>query len=70
VRSGCPWRRGGVACRPGTPQPSTSTVNWFGTGQAIGNQSTTAVSLDRSVTVTVGGGHSTQFVLDVVGYLV
>jgi hypothetical protein len=54
----------------GTPQPSTSTVNWFGTGQSIGNQSTTAVSLDRSVTVTIGGGHSTQFVLDVVGYLV
>jgi hypothetical protein len=54
----------------GTTEPPTSTVNWFGSGQAIGNQSTTAVSLDRSVTVTVGGGHSTQFVLDVVGYLV
>jgi hypothetical protein len=54
----------------GTPEPPTSTVNWFGSGQAIGNQSTTAVSLDRSVTVTVRGGHSTQIVLDVVGYLV
>jgi hypothetical protein len=54
----------------GATEPGTSTVNWFGSGQALGNQSTTAVSLNRSVTVKIGGGHSTQFVLDVVGYLV
>jgi hypothetical protein len=53
----------------GTPVPTTSSINWFGTNQTLSNQATTAVSLTRSVTVTAGG-HSTQFIIDVLGYLV
>ena len=54
----------------GTPAPGTSAVNWYGSSQTASNQSTVAVSLDRSLVVEVHGGHSTQFLIDVVGYLV
>jgi hypothetical protein len=53
----------------GTPVPATSSINWFGSNQTLGNQVTTAVSLSRSVTVAARGT-STQFVIDVLGYLV
>ena len=54
----------------GTPAPGTSAVNWYASNQIVSNQSTVAVSLDRSIVVEVDGGHSTQFLVDVVGYLV
>ncbi len=53
----------------GTPAPPTSNINWFGNNQVLANQATTAVSLSRSVTVAAGG-HSTHFIVDVLGYLV
>ena len=56
----------------GTPTPSTSAINWFAAHQTIANQATTAVNLARAVTITAGGPTTanTQFIIDVVGYLV
>jgi hypothetical protein len=53
----------------GSPLPPTSAINWFGPGQTLANQATTALSLGREMTVT-GGTGSTDFIVDLVGYLV
>jgi hypothetical protein len=53
----------------GSSLPPTSAINWFGSGQTLANQATTALSLGRQMTVT-GGTGSTDFVVDLVGYLV
>jgi hypothetical protein len=53
----------------GTTAPSTSAINWYASGQTVANQATVAVSAGRAISVTAGG-HSTQFIVDVVGYLV
>ena len=56
----------------GTPAPATSAINWFAAHQTVANQATTALNLARAVTITAGGptNASTQFIIDVIGYLV
>jgi len=54
----------------GTPAPATTAIRWFGSGQALVNQTMTAISLNRSIKITAVGARSTQFVIDVLGYLV
>jgi hypothetical protein len=53
----------------GTAVPATSAINWYASGQTIANQATVGVSSARAIGVTAGG-HSTDFIVDVVGYLV
>jgi hypothetical protein len=53
----------------GSAAPSTSAINWYATGQTVANQATVGVSSARSIAVTAGG-HSADFIVDVVGYLV
>ena len=53
----------------GTAAPS-ATITWFGTGQALTNQVMTAIGLNRSITISAGGTHSTQFTVDLIGYLI
>lgn len=53
------------------PAPGTSSVNWTASGQAIANGVQTAVSGARAIKVTCGGvGARTDYVVDLVGYLV
>lgn len=53
----------------GTSVPATSAINWYASGQTVANQATVGVSAARAIAVTAGG-HSTDFIVDVVGYLV
>jgi hypothetical protein len=52
----------------GVPRPSTSSINWFASGQTLANQATTAVGAGNEVTV-YAGGNATQFVVDLLAYL-
>lgn len=54
----------------GTPRPGTSTITWFGSGQSLSNQATTALGSGRRFSVYAGGGHSTQYLVDLLAYLV
>jgi len=51
----------------GQPQPLSSAISWFATGQSIANGFTAAISSSRSISVSCGGG-STHFFIDVAGY--
>lgn len=49
--------------------PEVSTINWFSPGTTIANATQTGIS-DGQIKVFAGGGGSTQFIIDVVGYFV
>jgi hypothetical protein len=51
-------------------QPAASSTNWFGSNQILANGVETAIPSGRSFKVTCGGGHRTDYILDLVGYLV
>lgn len=54
---------------PGQPKPPTSTINWFASGQRLANS--TVATLDDARQLTVfGGGTSTNFTVDVLGYFI
>jgi hypothetical protein len=47
---------------------SSSSLNWSGHGQIVAVTTVTAVDAGASMKVKAGGGGSTQFVVDVIGY--
>ena len=51
-----------------TAEPKTSNVNWVASGQDVGADTTVSVDALAKIKVSSGGG-STQFIIDVVGYL-
>ena len=51
-----------------TAEPKTSNINWVASGQDVGADTTVAVDGLAKIKVSSGGG-STQFIVDVVGYL-
>ncbi len=52
------------------PWPGTSTLNWTQSGQTIANTAYTFIrQADQGISIHVGGGGSTQFVIDVTGVL-
>jgi hypothetical protein len=51
----------------GVPQPGTSSINWFASGQTLANQATTAVGSGNQLTVFAG--NETQFLVDLLAYL-
>lgn len=53
----------------GQAVPLSSTVNWTGSGQTLANATMVGVG-NGKVAVAAGGGGSTQFIIDVVGYFV
>jgi hypothetical protein len=54
----------------GAARPVASSMNWSAGGQILANGIETAVSSGRSFAVYCGGGHRTDYILDLVGYLV
>jgi hypothetical protein len=46
--------------------PGNSSINWFGPNQILANNVFTAFDMDGNITVLLGGGGSTDFVLDIV----
>lgn len=53
------------------PAPGTSSINWSTSGQTVANGVQTAVSGARAIKVTCGGaGARTDYLVDLVGYLV
>jgi hypothetical protein len=52
----------------GSTATPTSTVHWFASGQTVANQATSAISGSRTITLTAHG--STQFLVDLIGYLI
>jgi hypothetical protein len=54
----------------GAPFGTTSSINWFATGQILANGGIAKLGGDRQVDVWSGGGGvaSTQFILDITGY--
>ena len=48
--------------------PATSAVNWYQTGSITGADATVAVDAEAKIKVT-SGGQSTNFVIDIVGYV-
>lgn len=54
--------------RAGTAWPGTSNLNWFAAGQTFAVTTVAAVNSASTVAVRGGGGGSTQFILDVIGY--
>jgi hypothetical protein len=48
--------------------PATSSINWAGTNQNLAVTTQVAVDTSGSVKVT-GGANSTNFIIDVIGYL-
>jgi hypothetical protein len=60
---------GFLSVRPaGTAWDQTSTANWYLPNAILANGTTVKLGGDRQVTVLCGGGGSTEFLLDVVGY--
>ena len=60
---------GFLSITPGTETTyAAAAVNWWTSGISIGNASVVPVDANREVRVFAGGGGSTQFVLDLVGY--
>jgi len=56
---------------PGTATGITaSSINWFGPGQTLANGSTVPIDTSRQVRVFAGGGGSTHFLIDIVGYYI
>jgi hypothetical protein len=52
----------------GVPYPGTSNANWFATGQILAVTTASAVDASGAVTIYAGGGGTTQFVIDVIGF--
>ncbi len=54
----------------GAPFGSTSSINWFATGQILANGGISKLGGDRQVDGWSGGGGvaSTQFIIDITGY--
>ena len=62
---------GWLSVRPqGTSFDGTSSINWFTSNEIIANGVTSKLGGDREVRVRCGGGGSTHFLLDVVGYYI
>jgi hypothetical protein len=60
---------GFLTVNPGTDTTITSSaVNWSATGQILTTGSLVAISAARQITVIAGGGGTTDFLVDVVGY--
>ena len=53
--------------------PGTSSINWAGSGELVANNATSAFQASggaANVEVICGGGGSTDFLVDVLGYYV
>ncbi len=60
---------GFLTVNPGTDTTITSSaITWSATGQILTTGSLVAISADRRVTVIAGGGGTTDFLIDIVGY--
>ena len=60
---------GFLTVAPGTATGVTaSSINWSGDGQILANGSIVGIDTSRQVRVFAGGGGSTDFVIDIVGY--
>jgi hypothetical protein len=60
---------GYLAINPGgVTTVNASIVNWSAAGQALANAAPLAISADRKLTVVAGGGGSTHFIVDILGY--
>jgi hypothetical protein len=60
---------GFVAVNPGgVTTISASTINWSGPGALLANTGVVKIDSTRTVTAIAGGGGSTDFIIDVVGY--
>lgn len=60
---------GWLSMRPaGTEWDGTSSINWAASGAILANGVTCRLGGNRDVTVRCGGGSSTDFIVDVVGY--
>lgn len=60
---------GFLSITPGTVTTyAAAAVNWWASGISLGNASVVQIDTNRDVRVFAGGGGSTQFVLDLVGY--
>ncbi|HZB41019.1 MAG TPA: hypothetical protein VE487_08640 [Ilumatobacter sp.] len=60
---------GFLTVSPGTATGVTaSSINWSGDGQNLANGSIVGIDTSRQVRVFAGGGGSTDFVIDIVGY--
>jgi len=60
---------GYLAVNPGTTTAATSSaINWAASGAVVANASVVAIDANRQITVTAGGGGTTDFMVDVVGY--
>jgi hypothetical protein len=56
---------------PGTATGITaSSINWFGPGQTLANGLIVPIDTLRQVRVFAGGGGSTHFIIDIVGYFI
>ena len=53
----------------GIPMPLASTINWFGTGQVLANDTTVALDSQARFSTFVGAGAQTDVFVDVIGYL-
>lgn len=59
---------GFLAVAPGgQPMPATSTINWAAPGQILANGFNVGITAN-TIGVFAGGGGSTQFIVDIVGY--
>ena len=60
---------GFLTVNPGTETAITSSaINWSAGGQILTTGSLVAISAERQITVIAGGGGTTDFLVDVVGY--
>ena len=60
---------GFLTVNPGTDTTITSSaINWSASGQILTTGSLVAISAERQITVIAGGGGTTDFLVDVVGY--
>lgn len=51
------------------PLPSTSNINWFGSGQTLANLAFVAIGDETYIEVHAGGAGSTHVVVDLQGYI-
>lgn len=62
---------GFVAVNPGgVTAVSASTINWSASGSLLANTGVVKIDSSRTVTAIAGGGGSTDFIIDIVGYYV
>ena len=48
--------------------PGGSSINWFASGQLLANGLTVTLDNNRQVNVFCGGGGTTDFIIDILGY--